>query len=165
MTSAVRRGSRRECGTSFLELLLAVIVIGVALVAASASQLGSLQVQAATAPQGEAARVLAEEIHQAALRLPWSAPVDAIPLFGGDVSMLSDLDGRVFSPPRSGADTALQAFEGWSQSVELRSVDPAEPTVPVQAGQAALIELSVTIHQGVEERGCFSWWLARPGGD
>jgi Tfp pilus assembly protein PilV len=165
VTSQADGETRAQQGASFLELMLAVLVIGVVLVAASASQLGTLQVRAATGPSAEPAQMLAREIHQVALRLPWSTATDAPPLFDGDVAVLSDLDGRVVSPPRTGADTALEAYEDWSQVVSVRAVDPDQPTEPAQPGQAPLTELCVSIRQGGQEVGQFSWWLARPGGD
>lgn len=154
---------RVERGASFLELMLAVLVISTTVVASSTSLRSSVQVYHFFADGAHEALLLAQEIHEAAVLLPWEPAEDV--QFGTDVYELEDLDGKSFSPPRSADYSIVTSHVGWSQEVEVNTVDLNDPSVEVDpetfTGET-LVELEVTVKSGTLVVGEFSWWMSDP---
>jgi hypothetical protein len=162
-----RRSRRARAGTTFVELMLAVVIVSTTLLASTASMQGSAQVYHYFADGKHEALMLAQEIHEAAKLMPWTHAVGAEAVFGDDVYDVWDLDGKTFNPPRSADYDIVVSHIGWSQSCEVRVVDMAHPDVEVDPatfqGQT-LTELKVTIKQGSEVVDTPSWWLSKPAG-
>ena len=160
-----RRNARRSVlGTTFAELMLATIVVGSAVVASTASLRGSTEVYHFFAEGPHEALMLAQEIHEAAVLLPWQAG-EGEALFGPDVDELSDLDGMSCDPPRSAEYEVVISHENWSQEINIKYVDLADPSIeidPEEFGDDFLVELEVTIYRDDDEMGVFSWWMADP---
>jgi len=155
-------------GATFVELMLAVLVISTTVVGSTASLQSSTQVYHYFTDGKHEALMLAQEIHEAALLLPWSAPESSPALFGSGISELADLDGKTFAPPRSADYDVVISHLTWSQVVELHQVDLEHPDVVVDPatfdGQMQT-ELKVTVKSAGVEVGTFTWWLAEPTHD
>ena len=160
------RGSaarRRVAGASFAELMLATIVVGSAVVASTASLRGSTEVYHYFAEGPHEALMLAQEIHEAALLLPWEAEEADPELFGAGVKGLFDLDDKEFSPPRSAEYEVVISHIGWSQEVDIKIVDLEDPSIEVDPETfegETLTELEVTIKIGDDVVGTHSWWMS-----
>jgi hypothetical protein len=146
-----------------MELMLAVLVVSTTVVASNNSLRSSVEVYHFFADGAHEALLLAQEIHEAAVLLPWEAAGEA--QFGTDVYQLDDLDGRSFSPPRSADYSVVTSHVGWTQEVEVNTVDLMDPTVEVDPATfmgATLVELKVTVKSGSLVVGDFSWWMSDP---
>jgi hypothetical protein len=143
--------------------MLAVLVISTTIVASNTSLRSSVEVYHYFADGAHEALLLAQEVHEAALLLPW-APAEE-PQFGPDVYELDDLDRMTLSPPRSADYSIVTSHIGWSQVVEVNTVDLLDPSVEVDpetfAGET-LTELKVTVKSGALVVGEISWWLTDP---
>jgi hypothetical protein len=159
---------RAERGTSFVELMLAALVVATTVVASNSSLRASTEVYHYFADGAHEALMLAQEIHEAALLLPWEGDSAADPLFGDDVYEFDDLDEMTFDPPRSAQYDVVASHVGWSQEVEIRAVDLDDPSVevdPLTFVGDTLTELVVTIRADDEEVGEFTWWMTDPDSD
>src|SRR5262249_17423214 len=148
-----------------IELLLSVLVISTTVVASTASMRGSTEVYHYFADGEHEALMLAQEIHEAAILLPWDAPVGTPANFGPDVVNLSDLDGKSYAPPRSADYEVVVSNLDWSQAVEVHQVDMNNPSVEVDPATFTgkyLTELKVTVKQGDQVKGVHSWWMTAP---
>ncbi len=97
----IRRARSAESGATFVELMLAVLIVSTTLVASTASMNSSSEVYHYFADGKHEALMLAQEIHEAANLLPWTHAQGADPAFGPDVWDVWDLDGKTYNPPRS----------------------------------------------------------------
>lgn len=157
-----RPSSRRaQSGFSFIEVMLATMVVGTVLVAATSSITGSVQAKHILVGEPGIALGLAREIHSMAQTLPRGAG-DGIPAaVGSEVRELDDLDGATFSPPLAATRTSLTQSAGWSQEVAIDTVTLAAPDrLATDAdGRAVLLRLTVTIREGATVVGSYTWWL------
>ena len=159
---------RSERGSSFAELMLAVLVISTTVVASHESLTGTVSAYHYFADGGHESLLLAKEIHEAALLLPWQAEDEGTAHFGPDVYSLGDLDGKTYSPPRSAGYDIVTSHIDWSQVVHVRTVSMADPTVvvdPLTFPGQTLTELTVDVKQGDRPVGTYSWWLTAPISD
>jgi type II secretory pathway pseudopilin PulG len=152
---------RTSSGFSFLEILVATLVVGSALVAAMSSLTAATQSQSALATGPTTALTLANEIHTLALGLPRTAGDGTPARAGGEVAVLDDLDGASFSPPIDAQRGSLAASTGWSQAVSVDPVALAAPTVTDEdrSSSDTLLKLTVTVRQGAAAAGTYSWWI------
>jgi hypothetical protein len=159
---------RGQRGASFVELMLSVLVISTTVVGSTASLSSSTEVYHYFADGQHEALMLAQEIHEGALLLPWSEGEPGSAMFGPDVTKLDDLDERTFEPPRSAEFDVVVSHLGWSQEVEVNQVDLADPTVEVDPATfegEMQTELKVTVMNGDTLVGTFTWWLSEPTHD
>jgi hypothetical protein len=144
-----------------VEVLIATALVGTALVAASVALTGAVKTQDALAGDSTTALGLAREIHGLALLLP-RTPGDGVPAAGpGDVAVLEDLDGATFCPPIDARLAEQSASPDWSQEVGLARVDLDAPGTLAAGddGDDALLRLTVTIRQGADVEGTYTWWI------
>ena len=162
------RGSsrkRREGGATFAELMLATIVIGTTVVASTSSLRGSTEVYHYFAEGPHEALMLAQEVHEAAMQMPWEAELGAEGLFGDVNQDVWDLHEDSFSPPRSAEYEVVVSHLGWSQHVHVKMVDLNDPSVEVDPDTFEgdmLMELEVIVMRGGDVVGSHSWWLSNP---
>ncbi len=159
------RAARHLRGASFVELMLAVLVISTTVVGSTASLHSSTEVYHYFADGKHEALMLAQEIHEAALLLPWTADASAPAAFGPSVKKLQDLDGMSFFPPRSANYAVVVSNLNWKQIVEVNQVDLNDPTVEVDPATfegETQTQLKVTVENGGASVGTFTWWLTEP---
>jgi hypothetical protein len=157
-----RFASRRAtAGLTLIEVLLATLIAGTMLVAATTALTGSVKAQQVMMGDPVTAFGLAREIHSAAQLLP-RTPGDGVPATtGAEVVTLDDLDDATFSPPLSARLASLTGSAGWSQEVHLEHVNLTTPGILAEDPEtnAALLRLTVTVRQGAEVAGTYIWWL------
>lgn len=145
--------------------MLATIIISTTLVAAMSSYSESIEVYHFFADGPHEALMLAQEIHEGAMLLCWVESDESEATFGPDVDTLWDLDGMSFKPPRSAEFEQVVSHMGWTQEVEVRHValdDPTQVVDPETYEGDTLVELVVSISQGANDYGEFSWWMTEP---
>ena len=156
---------RRQRGTSFAELMLAVLIISTTVVASHSSLTGTVSAYHYFADGEHESLLLAKEIHEAALLLPWEEGTASLASFGADVDTLYELDDKICAPPRSAGYDVVTSHLGWSQTIDIKTVSMADPTVEADLetfGGPKLTELSVTIRDGDKVVGTHHWWLTDP---
>jgi Tfp pilus assembly protein PilV len=156
-----------QSGATFIELMLAVLIISTTLVASTTSMQSSASIYHYFADGKHEALMLAQEIHEAAKLMPWEHVAGADPVFGEDVWCIWDLDGKTYNPPRSADYDVVVSNIGWSQVVEVKVVDMLHPDVevdPLTFGGQTLVDLKVTIKQGASVVDTVDWWMSKPSG-
>ncbi len=157
-----RPSSRRaQSGFSFIEVMLATLVVGTVLVAATSSITGSVKAKHILVGEPGIALGLAREIHSVAQVLPRGAGGSTPASVGSDVLVLEDLNGATFSPPLAATLDSLNQSVGWSQAVAIDTVALASPDqlATNTDGSAVLLRLTVTIREGATVVGTYTWWL------
>lgn len=166
MKPAIRTpAARRQAGATFVELMLAVLIISTTVVASTSSMRASAEVYHYFSDGKHEALMLAQEIHEAAKLLPWDAEGVEEPGFGTDVYDLWDLDGKEYSPPRSAEYDLVVSHIGWTQEVEVRVVDMDDPEVEVDPATfdgETLVELRVSVLNGSQVVDEVGWWMSEP---
>ena len=153
-------------GSTFAELMLATLIVGTTVVASISSLSQSAEVYHYFAEGPHEALMLAQEIHEAAILLPWEADPGTPAAFGTEIVTIWDLDEEEYNPPRSAEYEVITSHSAWTQEIGIRTVDLENPSVEVDPedfeGQI-LLELQVTVLNGNQEVGVFPWWITAPG--
>ena len=164
-TRHARRVRRSALGATFVELMLAVLIISTTVVASTSSMRTSSEVYHYFADGKHEALMLAQEIHEAAKLLPWESSPGDEAQFGSEVFDLWDLDGKTYTPPRSAEYDVIISHIGWTQEVDVHFVDMDHPEVVVDPATfegETQVEIEVTIKQGDEVMDTVGWWLTEP---
>ena len=143
--------------------MLATLIIGSTVVAASSSLSQTASVYHFFTDGPHEALMLAQEIHEVAVTLPWEA--GATPAFGSDVHSIWDLDGQEYHPPRSASFDVVVSHPLWKQEVAVDFVDLDNPNTVVDPdafGGETLVRLEVTVFHGDVEVDTFHWWMSEP---
>jgi len=161
-------GSRRQRGSTFAELMIATLILGLTIVGSTTSLTTSATVYNYFAEGAHEALMLAQEIHEAAILLPWESDPGDPAVYGPDVVTFWDLHDEEFNPPRSAAYAVVSSHVNWTQEVEIDFVDLDNPTVVVDPdvfiGEMQ-VRLRVTVLQGQVEVDAFEWWMTEPEDD
>lgn len=155
-----RRPCPRRAGLTLIEVAIAAFIAAIAVVAGITSITQSVKTQKAQQADPLTAYSLASEIHALALTLPRTGTGPAATAPSG-VTVLANLNGADFSPPINARLVRRADLGAWRQQSTVRMVKLSDPTAlaTVADGQAVLHELIVTISEGAEVRGTYSWWL------
>ena len=155
---------RDETGTTFADVLISTVVVSTAIVATMTTVADSARVYDYFANGPYTALLVAQEVHEAALVLPWEADAGATEgLFGPDVFELGDLDGMSIQPARTAEFNPITNPLNWKQEIVLNEVDPSDPTIPAFLDPDALLELEVKVYDPDDNPvGTFTWWMSPP---
>ena len=163
--TTLRAAPRRTRGATFGELMLATLIVGTTIVASISSLSESAEVYHFFSEGPHEALMLAQEVHEAAILLPWEAEAGAEANYGPDVVTLDDLHDAEFSPPRSADYEVISSHLSWKQRVNVLTVSMDDPTLVVDPETfegEILTKLEVTILNGNTEVGVFPWWMTNP---
>lgn len=153
----------RARGFTYIELLSAVVVVGIGVCGAMAGIHASIDLSHNAAALEQARHVVDAFRHYSA-GLAFSDPQGGA-VFGpeeadpSDYDDLDDLDGFVASPPLDEQGKAMADFSAWSQSVVVQNLnqDTLEPTAD---GTTNLLQITVIIGQGGRVVGEYQWLVA-----
>ena len=179
------RQFNRQKGFTILEILIAVVIVGIGFSAVMFAMLNGT-VRNASSKDLTKANFLANEIREFSLSLPYNDPDGGVISYSGseagenpltEIDDLDDLNGKTFSPPcrapQAGSITVepIAGYDGqngnalWSQEVTLSWRLPQNPSVTVEPGLSDLVYVRVTIKKRV---GNSAWetvlttgWLVR----
>jgi len=144
--------SRR--GLTMVEAVISMLVVGVMLVAALKTVGAARLTERKTGERGRGV-LLAEGLMSEILEQSYADPESGVGSFGlgvdelGDGSRLlwedvDDYDGWSATPPEEKDGTPLSGFDGWSRSVEVRWVDPADFS-QVRIAETGVKRITVTV--------------------
>jgi len=157
----------RSRGFTIIEILVATMLVGVALISTSWAMSSAARSKVVLEDRGFEAAMLAREIHEMAQSLP-REPSGVVGVSkGADVEALDSLVGAVFSPPVRADGQTLSSKTGWSQSVDVKvcclddpSVKTDEALKGLSKNEEKLYQLEVTVSYDGAAVDTFSWWLA-----
>jgi type II secretory pathway pseudopilin PulG len=148
-------------GFTLIEAALATVIIGTGVLAMVFAQ-QTFHRQNDWAQQSAVAMRLAGEIRELAINLPRHDPVTGVEWWGtepnestiDDWDDVDDLDDAIFSAdvgngPISAMRTILLDMPGWTQRIEVESVDPFDLSSVVADGTSEMLRVRVIVlHQG-----------------
>lgn len=157
----------RAAGFTLFEVLLAVMILGTALVATTWSMTATARTKAAYDLASGPAPFLAQEIFTLADGLPREPTGVTGATTGAAVVALDSLVGARFAPPILADGSVADGFEGWEQRVNLSVFDlddlatptPADPAHGLPAEGGALYRLDVEVWHEGQPADSFSWWI------
>lgn len=159
-------------GFSLVEAALAIVIIGVGIVALLAGLQAASQINGAGRNLTRAV-FLAQEIREWTVRLPFrdTDPADANNPPGPDgwdpQVYIDDLDdfydpsGLIYSPPRDGRGQAIPNLTGWSEKLTLTWRDPNSLSQTVAVGGSTVINVRVSIVFQTKEIFATDWFVAK----
>lgn len=160
----------RDGGFTLIEILLAVVILGVAFVAFLSAMQTGIHTGAESSDLTKA-MLYAREMREWTRSLPFhdTDAADADNPVGPDVVTngvpfvddVDDLLGATFSPPRDSFGNEITDATEWSETVTLIWKSEADPTVTVADGASNLIFVEVTIKKNGETILTTNWLRAK----
>ncbi|MHC4691936.1 MAG: prepilin-type N-terminal cleavage/methylation domain-containing protein [Planctomycetota bacterium] len=127
------QGGRYKGGFSFFEVLIAIVLIGIAIASLLAANSSFTKANAA-GTELSTAEFLLEQIKELTIVLPVIDPNSGMTTFGPeadettlvDYDDLDDFDDAVFSPPISSSKATLNGFAAYTQQITVENVSPTD---------------------------------------
>jgi prepilin-type N-terminal cleavage/methylation domain-containing protein len=162
-TPGLHKTSRRRAGGGFtlVESMMAVVIVSGVLVAALGT-FGAIGKARKNQVDRTAACALANELLAEVMQSRFKDPNNSGNSMGLDSGEgetvrstfddVDDYDGYTSTPPKTRDGTILSEYTGWTRSVEVKGVLPAQPTTPIPAGGQQVLKyitVRVTTSGGV----------------
>jgi hypothetical protein len=146
----------------FIEVLVAVVIMGLAMVALLAANSAFTQTNAA-GTELSTAEFLIEQIRELTTPLPALDPDTTPATFGLEEAALAayddvdDFDGLTFSPPINAERQPLTDFAAYSQQVIVQNVHPSNFDMVVADGGSYFVKVTVTVLLNDRQISSASW--------
>ena len=167
-SGVLRRASSIENAFSLIEVLIATMLVGLAIVALVAAN-SSFTKANAVGTELSTAEFLIEQIKELTALLPVIDPNTGTSIFGpeeatlADYDDLDDFDGASFSPPISVGRETLDNFAAFSQQVTVENVDAANFEQVVGNGSSDFVRVTVKVLLNSRQISSTSWIRADIG--
>ena len=156
--------ARRSKGFTLLEILIAVILVGVSIAALVVANT-SFTLANGTGADISTAEFLVEQIRELTATLPVMDPDTTNPTFGieggettlADYDDVDDFDNFVFSPPIAADRTVLNDFAAFSQQVIVQNVSASNFDTVVADGSSDFFRITVTVSLNGNQLSSTSW--------
>jgi prepilin-type N-terminal cleavage/methylation domain-containing protein len=161
-SSCLRRGD----GFSLIEVLIAVVLIGLAITALLAAN-GSFTIANSAGTDLSTAEFLIEQIRELMALLPVVDPQTGTTTFGPEETGLTyyddldDFDGASFSPPIDANRNVLNNFTAFSQLVIVENVNPSNFEQVVSDHSTSFVRVTVSVLLNTKQITSTSWIRAR----
>jgi len=158
--------ARRSRGFTLLEVLIAVILVGVSIAALVAANT-SFTLANGTGADISTAEFLVEQIRELTAMLPAMDPDTTSPTFGLEEAALAayddvdDFDNFTFSPPIGADRIVLSDFAAFSQQVTVENVSASNFDTVVGDGLSDFFRITVTVSLNGNQLSSTSWIRAR----
>ena len=167
ITSNEHRESRIENAFSLIEVLIAIVLVGLAIVSLIAANSSFTQANAAGRDLSTA-EFLIEQIRELTTLLPVVDPNTGASTFGPEVGEvlagyddLDDFDGASFSPPISSDRDVLSNFAAFGQQITVENVSAANFEEVVGDHSSFFVRITVKVFLNSKEISSTSWIRAR----
>jgi len=153
-------------GFSLIEVLVAIILVGLAVVSLVAAN-SSLTKANGAATNLSTAEFLVEQIRELTALLSVVDPQTGISVFGPeeanliDYDDLDDFDGACFSPPINANREVLNIFPAFSQQIVVENVNASNFQQVVADHSSSFVRVTVRVLLNSEEISSISWIRAR----
>jgi prepilin-type N-terminal cleavage/methylation domain-containing protein len=155
-------------GFSLIEVLFAVLLIGLAITALLTSS-ATLTIANGAGTDLTTAEFFIEQIRELTTLLPVIDPQTGTTTFGPEVGEtdrykyddLDDFDGAIFSPPIDANRNVLNDFAAFSQRITVENVNPANFNQVMSDHSTRFVRLTVKVFLNAEEINSTSWIRAR----
>jgi prepilin-type N-terminal cleavage/methylation domain-containing protein len=160
------RYAKREHGFSLFEVLIAVVLLGLAIVALLAANSSFTTVNAAGTDLSTA-EFLVEQIKELTMLLPVVDPESEATVFGpeegalSDYDDLDDFDDATLSPPINVERQPLNSFTAFTQQIQVQNVHENDFEQVVGDHTTAFVRVTVTVSLNSRSLGSTSWIRAR----
>ena len=163
---------KNKGGFSFIEVLLAIILVGIA-VASLVAVNASFTRENAAGTELSTAEFLIEQIRELTIQLPVVDPETENEFFGpeagettlADYDDLDDLDGAAFTPPINADRTLLNDFAPYVQQITVENVSAGNFEQVVADGLSSFVRITVTITVNSKQISSADWvraWYEDP---
>lgn len=157
--------TKYKSGFSLIEVLIAVLLVGLAVASLVASNSAFTKANGAGTDLSTA-EFLAEQIRELTALLPVIDPGSTVwTTFGPEgvetlatYNDLDDFDGTSFSPPINANRTALNNFAAYSQQVTVENVSPSNFEQVVADKSSSFVRVTVRVYLNSKEI-CSTSWL------
>lgn len=155
-------------GFSLIEVLIAVVLVGIAIASLVASNIAFTKANAA-GTELSTAEFLIEQIRELTTLLPVIDPETGDDIFGpetgetlADYDDVDDFNGAIFSPPIGVADrNILSGCDAFSQRVAVENVSASDFELVVGAHTSDFVRVTVKVFLNAREISSASWLRAR----
>ncbi len=154
-------------GFSLIEVLIAIVLVGLAIVSLVAASNSFTQANAAGRDLSTA-EFLIEQIRELTTLLPVVDPNTGISTFGPEVGEtlagyddLDDFDGASFAPPISADRNVLSNFAAFGQQIAVENVNAANFEDVVGDHSSFFVRITVKVFLNSREISSSSWIRAR----
>jgi prepilin-type N-terminal cleavage/methylation domain-containing protein len=154
-------------GFSLIEVLIAIVLVGLAIVSLIAANNSFTQANAAGRDLSTA-EFLIEQIRELTTLLPVVDPNTGVSTFGPEVGEtlagyddLDDFDGASFAPPISADRNVLSNFAAFGQQITVENVSAANFEEVVSDHSSFFVRITVKVFLNSREISSTSWIRAR----
>ena len=160
------RDVRHENGFSLIEVLIAILLVGLAIVALVTAS-GSFTIANGAGADLSTAEFLIEQIRELTTLLPVVDPESATATFGPEEAGLAgyddldDFSGAGFSPPISADRQVLNDFAAFTQQITVENVSGADFEQVVGDHLSPFVRVTVRVVLNSKEISSASWIRAR----
>ena len=156
----------KKGGFSLIEVLIAMILVGLAIASLVAAN-SSFTKANATGTDLSTAEFILEQIRELTAMLPVVDPETEIATFGpeeaslADYDDLDDFDNAGFSPPVSADRQTLNDFTAFTQKVTVENVNPADFEQVAADHSTGFVRVTVVVEMNSATISSASWIRAR----
>jgi len=160
------RHTRYSNGFSLVEVLIAVVLVGLAIAALLASN-SALTIANSEGAELSTAEFLSEQIRELTAMLNVVDPETGIGTFGPEepnfisYDDVDDFDGAVFSPPISADRSTLNDFSAFTQQVTVENVSASNFELVVVDHSSSFVRVTVRVLLNAREISSACWIRAR----
>ncbi|HUS73912.1 MAG TPA: prepilin-type N-terminal cleavage/methylation domain-containing protein [Sedimentisphaerales bacterium] len=166
------QGNRYENGFSFVEVLIAIILVGLAIASLIAANSSFTKANAAGTDLSTA-EFLIEQIRELTVLMPVVDPNTEISTFGpeadetslADYDDLDDFDGAAFSPPISADRATLNDFAAFTQQITVENISAGDFEQVVGDHSSFFVRVTVKVFFNTREISSAGWiraWSQEP---
>jgi len=156
----------KKAGFSLVEVLIAVILVGLAIAALVVAS-NSFTIANSAGTDLSTAEFLVEQIRELTALLPVIDPQTGTDTFGPEEANLAgyddldDFDGATFSPPIGANRELLNDFAAFSQHVTVENVNPTDFEQVVSDHSSHFVRVTAKVFLNTKEISSTSWIRAR----
>ena len=159
---------KKGAGFTLLEVLFAVVLVGMVIAALAASS-GAFTLYNAAGLDLSTAEFLVEEVREMTAPLPVADPVSGTASFGieaGEVTLalyddVDDFNNRTINPPVDADRNPMPEFSSYTQRIDVDNVNPADLTQTASPHTTDFYRITVTITKNGQLVTSSSWIRAR----
>jgi len=164
------RNGRYDSGFTFVEVLIATLLVGLAIASLLAANRAFTQANDAGTDLSTA-EFLLEQIKELTALLPVvepGTPESAVDVFGPESGEtlatyddLNDFDGASYSPPINADRNLLNEYATFSQQVTVENVSASDFEQVVGDHGSSFVRVTVSVYQNAQQITAASWLRAR----